>query len=215
MATRNKLYYPKSHIITNLYTSGNEWMLEDGTEYKGYYHRYIDNTVLTGAVFNSSESKKLIPYVSVASQPENFIYNTLIKQNSFVAPYVSITLPTLDDYNIGKFSRFFLRRRNFSNYQDILEIDKAQFAKWKITSGGIDANIYDAIQLDWKLTGPLYDDYSNKIPVYGVADTNERIVLIKDRTFPGLKNFLTDYIEYSIYSKAVSEDIKKLFGVKE
>ncbi len=38
MITRNKLYYPKSHIITNLHTIGNEWMLEDGTEYKGYYH---------------------------------------------------------------------------------------------------------------------------------------------------------------------------------
>ena len=28
----NKLYYPKSHIVPNLYTNGKELMLEDGTE---------------------------------------------------------------------------------------------------------------------------------------------------------------------------------------
>ena len=33
----------------------------------------------------------------------------------------------------------------------------------------------------------------------------------KDKILPGLKNYITDYIELSIHSKYVSDDIKKLF----
>ena len=76
----NKLYYPKSHIVTNLYTIGKELMLVDGTEYVGFYHRYIDNTVATGAVPHKSNSKKLIRYINQILQPNSLVYNTLIKK---------------------------------------------------------------------------------------------------------------------------------------
>lgn len=213
MALRNKLYYPQSHIITNLYTTGKEWMLEDGTEYIGFYHRYIDNTVLTEAVYNETVSKKLIPYISKIEQPTTFLYDSLKPRSRFKSPISIAPVPTLDDYKSGKFTRYFLRRRNFTSYQDIIEINKLQYDSWKISVGGIDSTIYNAIFIDWKLTGPLNDYKSDTgLPIYGVFDTNKRIVELKDVTFPGLKSFLTDYIEYSIHSKAVNDDIKKLFG---
>ena len=84
MAIRNKIYYPKSHIVENLYTAGKEWMTEDGTEYIGYYHRYIDGKVASGAVYVRSQSVKLIKYVNVAAQPDNAVYNTLIKLSGTV-----------------------------------------------------------------------------------------------------------------------------------
>jgi hypothetical protein len=208
---RNKIYYPKSHIIANLYTSGQEWMLEDGTEYKGYYHRYIDGKVLSGAVYSELESKTLIPYIKKTAQPENFLYNSLVAKKTFQTPQAKINIPTLEMYNKGKYNRFFLRRRNFTSFEDIMEIDEKQFDLWSVRDTGIDDSIYDAISISWKLTGPLNDQPSSNGTVYGVLDTNRRLVFFKDRVFPGLKNFLTDYIEYSIYARLTSPEIKKLF----
>ena len=65
--------------------------------------------------------------------------------------------------------------------------------------------------MDWKLTGPLYDIRDSVNIVYGIFDTNKRMVELKTKDFTGLKDFLTDYIEYSIYSPYVSQEIKKLF----
>jgi len=212
MYTRNKLYYPASHIVNNLRTDGLEWMLEDGTEFKGFYHKYIDGTVLTGAVFHKADSKKLIPYVDIIKQPNNFEYDAIIKKPTSVAPHSVFPIPTLDDYKLGKTIRYFLKRRNFSSFQDIMEINKDQFLSWKKQQGGIDNKLYMATEVDWKLTGPLNDDKSTQNIVYGVYDTNQRIVFLKDHEFAGLKNFLTDYIELSIHSITVKDDIKKLFG---
>jgi hypothetical protein len=211
MITRNKLYYPKSHIVTNLHTNGKEWMFEDTIEYIGYYHRYIDGTILSGAVFNRTESKNLIPYVSIVNDPINVVYNSLKPKLTFKAPTTVYTIPELEDYETGKIVRYFLRRRNLASYEDIIEIGKDQYKLWKKTSGGIDKNLYDAITLDWKLTGPLYDIRDSVNIVYGVFDTNKRMVELKTKDFIGLKDFLTDYIEYSIYSPFVSQEIKKLF----
>ena len=211
MITRNKLYYPKSHIVTNLHTDGKEWMFEDGTEYVGYYHRYIDGTILSGAVFNRTESKNLISYVSIVNDPINVVYNSLKPKLTFKAPTTVYTIPELEDYEIGKIVRYFLRRRNLASYEDIIEIGKDQYKLWKKPSGGIDKNLYDAIAIDWKLTGPVYDIRDSVNIVYGVFDTNKRMVELKNKDFVGLKDFLTDYIEYSIYSPFVSQEIKKLF----
>lgn len=208
---RNKLYYPKSHIITNLHTDGKEWMFENNIEFIGYYHKYIDGTVLSGAVYSRIESKKLIPYVNIAQDPDNVVYDSLKKKSKFKTPRTVYTIPTESDFEAGKITRYFLRRRNTSTYEDIVEIDKDQFKLWKQSSGGIDRTLYDAIALDWKLTGPLNDIREGINITYGVSDTNKRMVELKDTEFPGLKNFLTDYIEYTIYSPYIDQEIKKLF----
>ena len=209
----NKLYYPKSHIVTNLYTIGKELMLEDGTEYVGFYHRYIDNTVSTGAVPHKSNSKKLIRYVNQITQPDSLVYNTLIKKRlPEVFPTQALVIPDLDDYENGKFTRYFLRRRNYSTYEDIIEIDKPQWKLWRRQGSGINEKLYQGLELSWKLTGPLRDVPNTFNTEYGVADTNQRLVFLKDREMPGLKNYLTDYIELTIYSPYVKSDIKKLFG---
>ena len=209
----NKLYYPKSHIVTNLYTIGKELMLVDGTEYVGFYHRYIDNTVATGAVPHKSNSKKLIRYINQILQPNSLVYNTLIKKRlQEVFPTQALVIPDLDDYENGKFIRYFLRRRNYSTYEDIIEIDKPQWKLWRRQGSGINEKLYQGLELSWKLTGPLHDIPDTFNTKYGVADTNQRLVFLKDREMPGLKNYLTDYIELTIYSPYVKSDIKKLFG---
>ena len=215
MSTGNKLYYPKTHIVTNLHTSGKEWMFEDGTEYIGYYHRYIDGVKMSGAVFQQGYSKKLIPYLDIVSQPGNTIYDSLKKKQTYTAPYQTYPIPVIDDYEAGKIVRYFIKRRNFSTFEDIIEINKSQYKLWLRLGSGIDETLYDAITLDWKLTGPLYDVLDTANPSYGVYDTNFRMVQLKNKTFRGLKDFLTDFTELSIYSPYVDMKYKDLFGLNK
>jgi hypothetical protein len=212
MSTPNKLYYPKSHVVNNLYTTGKEWMFENNTEFIGYYHKYIDGNVKSGAVFNRTESKKLIPYIDPNIQPDNYVYNSIKKPIKSVPPIIKYRIPVIEDFETGKIARYFIKRRNYSTYQDIFEIDKEQYKKWKNKSGGIDSALYDAIELDWKLTGPLNDILHEMNPIAGVYDTNQRMVMLKNNVFIGLKDYLTDYIEFSIYSPLISQEIKKQFG---
>ena len=211
MALRKKLYYPASHIINNLYTIGKEWMLEDGTEYIGYYHSYIDGIYMTGPIYHNMESKILIKYVNTIAQPDNYVYSQLKKREEHKAPYYAFNLPTLEDYENGKIVRYFIQRRNRSTFEDIFEIDKAQFKLWSKSKNGIDKSLYNVLALDWKLTGPLYDEITGHNTIFGVYSTNQRMALLKNREFPGLKDCITDYIELSVHSKYVDDNIKKLF----
>ncbi len=212
MSNRNKLYYPNTHIVTNLYTPGKEWMYENGAEYAGYYHRYIDGAVMSGATFQSGVSRSLIPYIEIVLQPTNAIYDILKEKKIYKSPRQIYPIPKLNDYEAGKISRYFIKRRNFSNFQDIIEIDKDQYKSWAQPKIGIDESLYEAITLDWKLTGPLNDNTDSENPIYGVYDTNNRIVELKNRSFPGLRAFLTNFIELSIYSPFVDKKYKDLFG---
>lgn len=204
---RNKLYYPKSQIVTGLQTSGKEWMLEDGTEYIGYYHTYVDGLVMSLASYSEAQSKKLIPYVDKTLQPESKLYDTIAKDISkYKAPVYKYTIPTQDDYKKGFYKRYFVQRRNSLN--EILEIDIEQFSSINNPDTGIDNNLYKSISIDWKLTGVKNDTDSEK----GVEDTNRRLVELKDYDMKGLRNYLTDYLEFTIYSPAVSKEIKQQFG---
>lgn len=214
--SRSRIYYPKSHVLTNLYTSGKEWMLQDGTEYIGFYHKYIDGILMTEAVFNKAKSKKLVPFVDSVSQPLNLLYNQLVHKKNLnrPSPHYIFPRPIEKDYKIGKIDRYFIRRRNSGVVSDIVEIDLSQYKLWKEVGVGIDETLYNAIVVSWKLTGPLNDSGIAPNIEYGVYDTNKRIANLKDREFPGLKDFLTDYIELSVYSPLTSQKIKEMFGTK-
>ena len=63
MAKRKRIYYPEGSIQKGLYTNGGEWMFEDGTEYTGQYHRYLNTKeVFTESYFIKDVSKKLIEF---------------------------------------------------------------------------------------------------------------------------------------------------------
>jgi hypothetical protein len=220
---RNKIYYPKSHIVTNLVTTGKEWMFEDGTEYIGYYHKYIEGLVMSGAVFKNGESKKLIPYIDQVIQPHNKIYNELRKHRPGlypivyrIAPQYRYPMPDENDYAEGFMTRYILRKRNYSSRSDIIEVDLDQFKLWRKRNFGIDETLYDGIEMQWKLTGPLNDikDANGVIQVYGVYDTNMRMVQLKNNDYPGLADFLTDFTEVTIYSKITPQSIKDLYLMK-
>lgn len=216
MFKRPQIYYPKSKIINNLYTKGKEWMLEDGTEYIGHYHKYLDGLVLTEPIFSSIRSKKLIPYSDINRQAANVMYNAVKepRPNTYVSPVNIYALPTLKNYSEGSFKRYFIYRRNLTDiYQDFYEINETQYKSWKTPDTGINEKLYNAFIIEWKLTGPLHDVRENdQIKEFGVFDTNRRLILLNERKFPQISRVLTDYIEFSIHSLLVPEEIRKQFG---
>lgn len=213
---RLKIYYPENQIVRNLTALPNQWMLEDGTEYVGPYHKYSTGEVYTEGSWNEFQSKKLIPYKVTFQVPENTIYDKITKTpvNQFNAPGYYYPILKESDYANGSITRYFVQRNNLSNpLFSIIEINKEQFSKIVTSGKGINGNLYNGISIPWKLTGPKNDSFDlNGVRVEtGVEDTNRRIVSINNVKMPGLINFLNDYIELSIYSLAVPIDIKNKF----
>ena len=218
MYKRPKIYYPKTKIITNLYTKGKEWMFENGVEYIGYYHKYLDGLVLTEPYYNMMKSEKLIPYSDIRIHTSNVSYEAATSKfktesNNF-SPVNVYTLPTLDDYKKGFFKRYFIYRRNLKNiYTEFYEVNETQYKSWKTPKFGIDEILYNAFIIEWRLTGPEKDIISNgQIIEFGVHDTNNRLVYLNEKQFPGIVKILTDYKEFSIYSLLTPEEIRKQFG---
>jgi hypothetical protein len=186
---RQKLYYTVDEITTNLYTSGSEWMFEDNTEYVGLYHRYITNEVYTGETWNAKLSQKLVPYKNINAT--NVIYNSLKRLNiNFKEPYAVIVSPTADDMKRGSFSRYFFKKINDSQ---ITEIDKTQF---ELYPDKIDPVMYDAIYIDWEISGELTDTYINGVFNRGVITKNRLTTIAAEQRLPGMITVLTNYSEF-------------------
>jgi hypothetical protein len=183
MAKRPKIYYLQDQITTGLKTSGKEWMLQNGTEFKGYYHEYSDGMVMSGFDYDELTSEYLIPY-----QPQSsFRYDTLTQTNvkNYITPQQYYPIPTTQDYEQGYVTRYFLRKVN--NISDvIIEIDNIQFNK---IGSQIDPFLYEALALPWKITG-FEDD---------VERTNYKIVRKYNEDYLGLQKYLRNYLE--LYKK--------------
>ena len=183
MAKRPKIYYPQDQITTGLKTSGKEWMLNDGTEFKGYYHTYSDGMIMSGFDYNELTSEYLIPY-----QPQSsFRYDALTQTNvkNYTTPQQYYPQPSSSDYQQGYVTRYFLRKVNNPN-DKIIEIDVVQFNK---VGSQIDPFLYLAIFLPWKLTGTASE----------VEEANRKIVRKYNEELPGLQNYLRNYLE--LYKK--------------
>ena len=64
----SRRFYPKRSIH-----NGGEWMFEDGTEYTGQYHRYLNTKeVFTESYFIKDVSKKLIRYYNLNNRFEKY-----------------------------------------------------------------------------------------------------------------------------------------------
>lgn len=183
MAKRPKIYYPPDQITTGLKTSGKEWMLSNGTEFKGYYHRYSDGMIMTGFDYNELTSEYLIPYRSEKLFRYDELTNVNVKE--FVPPQQYYPQPSINDYQQGYFTRYFIRKVN--NINDlVIEIDIKQ---WNSIGNTIDPFLYLKVSLPWKLTGTESE----------VEMANFKIVRKYNEELPGLQKYLKNYLE--LYKK--------------
>ena len=183
---RKRIYYPEGAIQKGLYTNGGEWMFEDGTEYTGQYHKYLNTReVFTESYFIKDVSKKLIRYynLDVDFQKNTFEYNTLKEIVKDYTPELTIPdpyflQPSQEDYDNGFVERYFYKRKGSTT---INEISKKGF-------GNLNSPYYQKLKLKWKITGPLNDTTEET----GIIDTNRRTILLYQNEFTGLERYLTD-----------------------
>ena len=213
---RLKIYYPENQIIRNLTAGPRQWMLEDGTEYVGPYHRYSTGEVYTESGWNEFQSKKLLPYKVTYQSPGNLVYDKITKTKvlNFSAPSYYFPILEESDFVNGSVNRFFVQRNNQTNpVYSIIEVNETQFNALRLTGTGVNGNLYTGISIPWKLTGPRFDVLNqNGVRLEpGVEDTNKRLIEINSVKMPGLQNYLTDYIELSIHWPPTPLGIKNKF----
>ena len=119
------MYYPKSQIVENLYTNGDEYMISFTSKpYKGYYYQVSNNQRFTGKNPNDKPNNVLVPirddvdYGNDLEETQNTYwapsYKFLQKQQGIKigrapqSPKQIIPQPTSQDYNNGFFNRYFL-----------------------------------------------------------------------------------------------------------
>lgn len=166
-------YFPLSQIKTNLYTNGYEFTTtptDTTNSYSGYYWKTSDGKYYTGKTPQDLPTQELfkIPNLeqSVADN-SNIIVNvtvfdgdpiveTYLKEKQInpdtinYTPYYSPIIPTQQDYQIGQFRRYFVKKTNEIIY---IEINKDQFDKILTKDPQILWQLYLPFFIDWQLTG--------------------------------------------------------------
>lgn len=209
-------YYPLTRIVTNRYTRGGEFVLENGTPYTGRYYTTYDGSSFTGANPTLGTSNPLfrtaktdlnsdltytrrgatgISNLSVLEQNQVAIVgeeDLVLKQ---LTPYFPV--PSEDDYQRGYFTRYFAK--NISGPGYIFEISKKAWSQ--IQNGEIANNVlgYETANMLWQLTGPKNNTRISQYQIQGgVYDTNKRVTEAEEKTFRGIVAFIGgDYTKFA------------------
>ena len=187
---RKKAYYTSGEIINNLYTTGKEFQLPDGTEYVGLYHKYTTGEIYTDAKWSDKTSKKLVPYVELPAAKKTYINLKQIK-TTYKTPVKSVVSITAEDRIRGFCYRYFIKK---SNQFDIIEINESQYKDW--SSKKIDPNLYTAVKITWYITGNIQDEKSGIAIKPGVISKNTAELKTAEQRLSGITAKLTNLTEY-------------------
>lgn len=96
---------------------------------------------------------------------------------------------TRDDVLNGSFTRYFIRPVNDKNY--VVEVSVDDYEELRKNPRFVSAKI------NWVVVGKKETiQRSPGVSIYGVEDTNRRVVSEADLTFGGLRRYITNYLEY-------------------
>ena len=165
------MYFPKTQIIENLKTNVGEFVIAATKEpYNGPYFKTSDNLFYSGKNYQDTPNyslEVLSPGTSTQNQSEiaaetkpeayyiidDAYYNSKgygINRRSPVGPKPSIPQPTLKDYKLGEFQRYFLRK---PNRNIIIEVSQQQYRLFNNKDESVQWNSYQPLQQSWVLTG--------------------------------------------------------------
>jgi len=180
------MYLPKSKISSPKFSNGNLLVKSNNKSYTGWYYETSAGQFYSGKS-PSNSSVELISTQDVSSSP-----------NEFTLPTFHYPKPTDDDYKRGILPRYFMKKRN-ANYTNIIEISKKDYDNFNTSQGSsIDTSLYVLVKLNWKITGPLYDDFRDKnFPKAGIIPTNQRLVKEREKVYPGFSLYFTDYAQFA------------------
>jgi hypothetical protein len=175
-------YYPKNRIQTDLYTNGGEYSIKStGENYTGYYYKLYNNTIFTGKTPNDSPNQELTLYsetiednpllviVEPFPDPEVNNYNLLTEKPSpKIVPLPYYPVPTVNDYKLGEFQRYFIKQINNLSFTEISKIDYNALVNRNETYLW---PLYTPISIPWEISG-------NKDQI---QQTNKRITLLTEQ----------------------------------
>jgi hypothetical protein len=183
------MYYPKSQIQANLYTNGNEYVIASSNEiYAGYYWKTSSGKFFTGKTPEDTPSVELklkskLENVSTIPSSTTTVFNSefttreynSIKQiqtpSPLLLPTYYLPQPTEQDYQVGEFQRYFVKKTNELIYT---EVNKDTHDKIQGNDPQWLWPLYIPFSLPWNIS-------SDKLQV---AKTNKNIV---DLTIQRLK----------------------------
>ena len=202
-------YIPKSLTNNNLFTNGGEFTDSTGKTYKGPYHQLFNGQIYSGES-PLSPTKQLLNIIpkeksenKVPNTPDNLEYSRLKPQNQELFEYgenptAFIPQPKGKDYQRGQIERYFAKKRNSSPTR-ILEIDKSTYNDLFTQSGKYNYALWQVVKIFWKISGPLRDTRNpNGIVTAGIVDTNERLVNFTNKEFRGIKQYLSNLIQFAV-----------------
>ena len=173
-------HYNLHQIQTGQYSSGDEFVLVDGSIYIGPYHILPNGQRFT----EFQPTDKSVELFELRLNPTQDIlrYNQITgnRVNRFSAPNPYYPIPSLDDYSRGWIERFFIQRRT-SPINTIMEIDSGQYNKINAPEG-INGTLWNKLRLEWKIS---------KIPVKDAEYLNALSCQRAESAFAGISTFLS------------------------
>jgi hypothetical protein len=199
-------YYPKSRIIENQLANPGQFKTTDGKDYTGAYYTTFDGKSFTGANPYALNSRSLTPYptektnTTQTGNVEAIAYNNLkpTKINAqLIDPTPFTPRPTDADYKAGKITRYLARQRNGTTFK-IMEISQQTYNDLTTNKNGSNFALWKAISIFWQISGPLRNERINNITTRaGIIDTNQRILDQAEKSFIGIKQYLSDLQQFA------------------
>jgi hypothetical protein len=192
------MYYPKSKIITNLYTNGQEMVyLLTEQPYEGAYHILSNGQIYTGRNQQDGQPQGLkfvtpnLPDVGGSNTPaipvSNTVYDYIRKKQQISAPKIELIEPkyTQPTVKYPILTRYFLRRTNNAIFT---EVSLKDYNAIKNRDKKYNWGIYVTFELPWSTSGAY------------IKETNERMVLLTEQRYKvyGFTQYITNYTEFSI-----------------
>jgi hypothetical protein len=206
------MYFPKSKIITNLYTNGNEFIIKSNNVlYTGYYHKLYNGTFFTGKNPNDNPVNELVP---VDGNSRNNLFDESLKPNENIISfsYFSTTSSFKSDdiliYNYisqKNINPLEIKKIPISYYPQPTqkEYDLGEFQRYFVKKVNelvyleIDKDTYTAIKnRDPKYAYEYYIPFTFAWQIYGnrvdILQTNRNTVLLTEQKLKikGLQEFL-------------------------
>jgi hypothetical protein len=205
------MYFPKSKIIPNQYTNGNELVyVSDKKQYEGYYHILATGKIFTGKDQNDGELFELefasnraqtttegdtLPISPTSAfalydfSESKLPYDTIRQKKSIPYPPTGLIEPYYikPSPNYPSFTRYFVKRVNGVVF---VEIDQNQYSKFTGQDRGYNWAAYIPFELPWTTLGELS---------VSLAEINKRIVLLTEQRLKllGLSKYITNYAEFT------------------
>jgi hypothetical protein len=200
-------YFPKSRIIENQKANPGEMQTPSGKEYTGPYYITFDGKIFSGVNPYSPGSKPLVRSLLNKNEDDTNItpdfnnddYYALKPSNlaKLQDPTPYTPKPTDEDYRKGKITRYFARQRNGTQFK-IMEIDQTTHDNLSNNRGGLNTALWKVISIFWQISGPLRDERVNNIRTRaGIIDTNQRVLNNAEKSFIGIKQYLTNLQQFS------------------